>query len=340
MQRRPAMNSQNWNQGTLLQVSGAYWQTCTLHTGVKLDIFTQIGMNRLTGAQIADQLGMDHRGVIVLLNALSAMGLLTLSGQTYANTQEAIRYLSKPSDHYIGHMILHHHHLADSWVNMDKAIKKGGPIRSAGKHPDPVVRESFLMGMFNIAMATAPGLAKTLDLSQCRSLLDLGGGPGTYAIQFCLQNPGLAAVVCDLPTTRPFAEKTIHRFKLGDRVSFTSGDYTSSDFSLDLSFDAAWLSHILHGEGPDTAGRVVERAVKALNPGGKIFIHDFILNHSKDGPLFPALFSMNMFLGTEQGRSYSEEELIRMMESAGIKDIKRLDFKGPTESGILSGVVS
>jgi len=328
----------NWNQGTLLQVSGAYWQTCTLHTGVKLDIFTQIGMDSLTGDKIADRLGMPPRGVIVLLRALAAMGLLTQSGKTYANTREADLYLSKSSDQYIGHMILHHHHLADSWVNMDKALTGGGPIRNAGKSTDPVVRESFLMGMFNIAMATAPGLAKDLDLSQYKTLLDLGGGPGTYAIQFCLHNPGLEAVICDLPTTRPFAEKTIRRFKAGNRVSFTQGDYTSLEFSLNLTFDAVWLSHILHGEGPNTAKRVVERAAKVLNPGGKIFIHDFILDNTKDGPLFPALFSMNMFLGTEQGRSYSQEELIRMMESAGIRDIKRLDFKGPTESGILTGV--
>ncbi len=331
------MKNSDWNPGSLLQVSGAYWQTCTLHAGVKLNIFTCIGNASKTGKEIADLLKMDDRGVIVLLNALSAMGLLSKTGSTYANTESSNLYLSKTSDQYIGFMILHHHHLADSWVNMDKALALGGPVRNSGKSPDPQVRESFLMGMFNIAMATAPGLARELPLSQSKTLLDLGGGPGTYAIQFSLHHPGLRAVVCDLPTTRPFAEKTIGRFKVSDRVSFTSGDYTNDDFSLDQTFDAAWLSHILHGEGRRMAQKIIHRAAAALNPGGIIFIHDFILDETMDSPLFPALFSINMFLGTKEGRSYSQQELITMMESAGIGEIKRLDFKGPTESGILMG---
>ena len=36
------MNDIQWNPGTLLETSGYYWKTCTLHTGVKLDIFTVI----------------------------------------------------------------------------------------------------------------------------------------------------------------------------------------------------------------------------------------------------------------------------------------------------------
>ena len=76
------------------------------------------------------------------------------------------------------------------------------------------------MGMFNMAMNTAPRLVPLADLSGRRRLLDLGGGPGTYAIHFCRHNPDLQATVFDLPTTRPFALKTIERFGLGDRVGF------------------------------------------------------------------------------------------------------------------------
>lgn len=331
------MEKTSWNPGSLLQMSGSYWQTCTLHTGVKLDLFTLIGEKKLTGTNIASLLKMEKRGVTLLLNGLSAMGLLEKAENDYSNTRESAQFLSKTSDQYIGYIILHHHHLAESWVNMDQALEQGGPIRHAAKDPDETVRESFLMGMFNIAMATAPGLAKDLDLSRCRRLLDLGGGPGTYAIQFCLAHPHLEAVVCDLPTTRPFAEKTIEKFSMSDRVSFVAGDYTQNNFFLDQKFDAAWLSHILHGEGPEMAAKVIKRAVESLKPEGQIFIHEFILDDRGDSPLFPALFSMNMFLGTPSGQSYTENELREMLGAQGIGDIQRLEFKGPTESGILFG---
>jgi predicted O-methyltransferase YrrM len=165
----------------------------------------------------------------------------------------------------------------------------------------------------------------------------LGGGPGTYAIHFCLSNPHLKATVYDLPTTRPFAEKTIKQFKLQDRIQFVDGNYLTE--AIEGRFDAIWLSHILHGEGPDDCRMIIQKAVGALAPGGIIIIHDFILNNRMDGPLFPALFSLNMLLGTESGQSYSEDQIIDMLADAGVKDTRRISVQSPNDSGIIVGKV-
>lgn len=334
------MSPFNWNPGTILEMSGYYWKTCTLHAGVKLDIFTTIGSGVLTCDQINERLKVDQQGLFRLLNALSALELLTKENDKYSNTPAAKTFLSKDSALYVGFMIMHHHHLMPSWQKMDQAIVEGRPITDKSSVPDEEWRESFLMGMFNMAMAIAPGLSKELDLSGCKRLLDLGGGPGTFAIHFCLANPGLTASVYDLATTQPFAQKTIQKFKVSDRVDFIPGDYTREEFAFAQPYDAAWLSHILHGEGPKQATDVIRKAVSALKPGGKIFIHEFILNDTLDGPLFPALFTLNMYLGTPDGQSYSQSELVDMLAASGVKDIQRLSFQGPTQSGILCGITS
>ncbi|OEU64311.1 MAG: hypothetical protein BA867_11760 [Desulfobacterales bacterium S5133MH16] len=193
------------------------------------------------------------------------------------------------------------------------------------------------MGMFNIAMSMAPSLADTIDLSGRNHLLDLGGGPGTYAIHYCLKNPRLKATVYDLPTTRPFAKKTIERFGLTDRIDFIDGNYVKEE--IEGTYDVAWLSHILHGEDQKDCQRIIEKTVSALEPGGMIIVHDFILNNAMDGPLFPALFSLNMFLGTSGGQSYSEKQITGMLAKAGVKEIRRLSYQGPTDSGIITGTV-
>jgi len=334
------MKQFNWNPGSLLEMSGYYWKTCALHTGVKLDIFTAIGSDALFVDAINEKLEVDKRGLSMLLNALSALELLVKKDGKYSNSPPALTFLSKGSQQYIGFMIMHHHHLMESWHKMDKAIIEGRPTRSRSSFSDEERRESFLMGMFNIGMAIAPKLSKELDLSGCKRLLDFGGGPGTYAIHFCLANPELSASVYDLETTRPFAEKTINKFNVSDRVDFISGNYIEDEFAYSDSFDAAWLSHILHGEGSEQAQEIIGKAISALKPKSKIYIHDFILNDNMDGPLFPALFSINMYLGTPEGQSYSEAELSNMLKAHGVKNIKRLSFVGPTQSGILSGVTS
>ena len=102
-------------------------------------------------------------------------------------------------------------------------------------------------------------------------------------------------------------------------------------------YDAVWLSHILHGEGPEECRGIVRKAAAALVPGGVFLVHEFILDDAKDGPLYPALFSLNMLLGTPSGRSYAEGELRALLEEVGIAGIRRLPMPPQVPSAILRG---
>lgn len=350
--------------GPLLAMSGAYWRACTLHAGVVLDVFTHLAEAPAASADLAPRLGCDPRALSMLLRALCAMGLLMRQGQAYAPTEQSRLFLVRTSPRSICHIIRHHHHLVDSFARMDESVRSGRANRS-GVGDAPTAREDFLLGMFNLAMGIAPGLAAQLDallasaglpglpkLDGRTRLLDLGGGPGTYAIQFCLAHPGLSATIFDLPSTRPFAEATVARFGVAGRVDFHPGDYTTDE--LPGGFDLAWLSQILHGEDPDTATAVVRRAAGALRPGGVLLVHEFLLDDTQadtqedtqadtqadtqDGPEFPALFSLNMLLGTAGGQAYAEGEVRGMLEAAGLAQVCRLDFAGPNNSGLIAGV--
>jgi SAM-dependent methyltransferase len=331
------MDATEWNPGKLLEASGYYWRTCTLHAGVRLGIFTHLDDGSLPAADLARAIGADAGALDRLLNALAAMGLLVKSGESYSNTPAAQTYLSQASPGYIGHMILHHQNLVESWAQLDASVRTGQQVRHRSSGGNPENRENFLMGMFNNAMLMAPRVVGAVDLPDCRKFLDLGGGPGTYAIHFCLANPDLNATVFDLSTTRPFAEKTIARFDLSDRIAFQDGDYLTDE--IIGTYDAAWLSHILHAEGPEGCRTILRKAVSALKKGGRIIVHDFFLEETRDRPLFPALFSLNMLLGTESGRSYTEREVLEMLAEAGVTALRRLPFKGPTESGLITGTV-
>ena len=331
------MAKREWNPGELLEISGFYWKTCVLQTAVKMDVFTVIGDGRRTAGEIAQKVDGAVNGVERLLNALVAMELLDKQNETYTNTSGGKEFLAKNSPKYLGHIIMHHHHLLESWSKLDQAVMSGKPQRNRSSYSKEEWRESFLMGMFNMAMGLAPRIVPMIDVSNRAHLLDLGGGPGTYAIHFCLNNERLRASVYDLPTTRPFAERTIQQFKLADRIDFMDGNYLEDP--VEGRYDVAWLSHILHGEGPQDCRMIIQKAVDALEPGGMIIIHEFILNNSMDGPLFPALFSLNMLLGTESGQAYSEEQIIDMLTAAGASDIRRLAIKSPNDSGIIVGFV-
>ncbi|HXC93202.1 MAG TPA: methyltransferase [Geobacteraceae bacterium] len=332
------MEKSEWTIPDLLQLSGSYWGVCSLHAGVRLDVFTALNGAARSAEEVAASCVCDARAMEMLLNALTAQGLLEKGSSGYANTPFSSQNLVRGEPGYLGHIILHHHHLMQGWAHLHKAVINGSPAgRDFPPEDEAAERESFLMGMFNLASQLAPRIAAAVDLTGFHRLLDFGGGPGTYAVHFCRQNPGLAAVVYDLPSSRSFAEGIISRYGLGDRISFTSGNYHLDQGPA--GFDVAWLSHILHAEGPEGCRTILRKAVEALQPGGKLLVQEFILNDAKDGPSFPALFSLNMLLVTTSGRSYSESELRVMMEEAGLSGIKRLAIDLPNGAGIMAGTV-
>jgi SAM-dependent methyltransferase len=334
-----SMEKNDWTVPDILQLSGGYWSACALHAGVRLDLFTPLNGVVLSAAEVAAACHCDQRAMEMLLNALAAIGLVDRQANGFIATGFAGQYLAKNAPGYLGHIIRHHHHLMAGWSILHEAVQSGGPVRERVSHgDDESERESFLLGMYNLASQLAPRVAAGIDLGGCLRLLDLGGGPGTYAIHFCRQNPGLSAVVYDLPATRSFAEATIRRYDLERRIAFAAGDYHND--SVPDGFDVAWLSHILHAEGAEGCGTILRKAAGALKPGGTLLVQEFILDDTKDGPLFPALFSLNMLLGTPSGQSYSGGELCGMMERAGLADIRRLPIELPNGAGIMAGVAA
>lgn len=331
------MMTHDWTIGELLSTSTAFWKGCTLQAAVRLGVFTAINNGRLSRDGMAEKLNADRRGTELLLDALAAMGLLVKDGNSYSNSEAALNFLSSTSGKYIGHIILHHHHILDGWAQLHDAVTSGRPVEMRSYGED-VERQSFLMGMFNLAMGIAPGLASQVNLAGRRRLLDLGGGPGTYAIHFCQANPDLAAVIYDRPTTEPFALETVAKFGLKDRIDFAAGNF-NSDPITGGTYDVAWLSHILHSNSPKECQALIQKTAAAMEPGGLIMIHEFVLDNTRDSPEFPALFSLNMLINNEGGRSYSEEELRTMLKNAGARDIGRHPFRGPNDSAIIFGTI-
>lgn len=325
-----------WDPAELLKITGSYWETCALHAGVKLDLFSPLAARPYASADLAQELQMPERGLTMLLDALTAMQLLEKHSDQYATAPSAAKFLDRRAPGYLGHIIMHHHHLVQGWNRLDEAVREGTTVRDWVNHePTEAERESFLLGMFNLGMLNAPKVAEQVDLSgRCR-LLDLGGGPGTYAIHFCQHNPELKATIYDLSTTRPFAETTLQKFSMTERIDFVAGDFTVGP--VPDGFDVAWLSHVLHGEGPQGCAKLLDNAFAALEPGGLLLVQEFILDENRTSPLFPALFSLNMLLGTPEGQAYSEPELVELMKQAGLSQVERLPMDLPNGAGVMAG---
>jgi SAM-dependent methyltransferase len=328
-----------WTMPELLTMSGSYWACCALQAAVQLDIFTALADGPQTEERLASALGCDLRALRMLVTALVALEFMERRGEAVAASPSALAYLARTSPEYVGFIIRHHAHIMPGWLNLAEAVRSGRPVRgeSSIHTQDQEAREAFLMGMFNVARHQAETVAQALDLAGRARLIDVGGGPGAYAVHFCLAQPGLRALVFDLPTTEPFARGVIARYGLADRVDFVGGDFLRDE--LPKGQDVAWLSQVLHGESPENAARLVRNAAACLNPGGLLCVQEFALHDDRSGPAHSALFSLNMLAGTAGGQAYTLAEIRAMLENAGARDVRALEVDLPQGCRILVGLV-
>ena len=335
------MTAKTWTAPEILQVSSSYWTACALQAGVSLDLFTTIDASAaenkaLTVAELAGALACDGRAFGMLVTALVALGFLEREGEVLRLPEASARFLSQRSNEYLGFILKHHAFILPAWARLDEAVRTGRQTRL----PTPTTeneqeREAFLMGMFNIATYQAGLVAQSLDLSGRGRLIDIGGGPGTYAVFFCQKNPALRATIFDLPGSRAIAEGVVKRYGLEDRIDFAGGDFLGG--ALPSGYDVAWLSQVLHGENPENAGRLVADAARTLNPGGLLVIQEFMLDENLSGPAHAALFSLNMLVGTAGGQSYTQAAIADMMRRAGAGNIRCLPVDLPQSCRILVG---
>ena len=266
----------------------------------------------------------DARATGILLNGLAALGLVDKDGDNFKNSELASRYLVRASENYRGAIVQHIEHTwKRGWEDLKGTVLAGHPpavetekwVDGRPERDEASVR-AFIWGMHAIARDLAPKVAAMLDLSAVRRLLDLGGGPATYAITFAQANPDLAATVFDLPMPIEIAKENIANNGLTDRVSTLAGNFLKDD--IGTGYDFIWISQILHSHDEQQCQVIIAKAVAALAPGGTLAIQDFYLNADGASPTGAAMFGVHMLAVTPGGRAYTHTEVAAWMQAAGL----------------------
>jgi len=232
---------------------------------------------------LAASLGLSSRGVDALLGALAELGAVRQEGDLYRLTGGGRAYLLDPTSPDFQRPSLLH------WLAGIRRWSKPGEV------VERVVREV-------VRRAGSP-----------RSLLDLGGGPGSFARAFAAL--GIRTTLYDRPDVIAHVRSAFALDEVTD-LELAEGDFLErippGPFDVVL---AANISHIYSAE----ANRLLfRRAADSVAPGGCIAILDFVRGRSE----FAALFAITMLLATEAGGTYTLEEYGSWLGETGFTGIR------------------
>ena len=303
---------------------GAYWKHKILTTAAKLDVFSFLAGGERSTAEVAGQYGGDARAFRIFLDALAGLRLLEKRDGRYRNTRFARRHLVRDAKEYRGDQLVVADLYWDLWGKLEDTLMTGkSPLTESIFFSDPAAAQRLILGLHRDALAIAPALAERLPLADCKTLLDLGGGAGTYAIAFCQRYPNLRATVFDVPPVTVVTRSIVSQHGLDDRVSVVEGDFTADP--LPGKYDAVFMSNILHGGGPERNQRLFAKVSGALEPGGWAIVRDVVMDKGLDSPSMGAVFAVNMLLHAPDARCYSFEEIAEWLAGAGFGDIETVE---------------
>jgi len=307
----------------LMEMAHGYQRSMVLFAAMDLGVFSALAGGPSDAASLARRLCADPRRLAILLNALVGVGLLGKKGKGYRNGEIANRFLadgpaSKAS------ILLHHLNCWTEWTRLPHTVRAGGkrPGRKKG------YQENFIRGMEDNARERAAIVAARIPLRKGERVLDLGGGPGTYAVEWAKRYPGARLTVFDTPETLAVTRKILEEKGASRLVALREGDFMRD--RLGGPFDFIWISQILHAYSEKECRFLLRKARRATAPGGRVAVQEFLLKEGGTSPPGPAFFSVHMVAVTEGGKAYTAAEIASLFRSSGFRKVSvgRPDARG------------
>lgn len=318
----------------IMQFAWAYVPPLVLEAAIRHRVFDVLDSGPKDLSEVHQATGASERGLSAIMNVLVGLDFLTKDGQDrYALTEESSAFLVSTKPSFQGGMIRHcSNQLIPKWLNLTEIVATGKPTEAMNSEGTGAAFFQLLVpGIFPMSYPAAQKLAQHLDFNPAGrpvSVLDLAAGSGVWGIALAQSSEHVRVTAVDWPEVIPITQETANKFGLGGRFSYVKGDLHKADFGGNHS--VATLGHILHSEGEERSRVLLAKTFAALAPGGTIAIAEFLVNAERTGPVNGLFFAVNMLVNTENGNTYSFEEISGWLKQAGFVNPRTLASPGPS----------
>lgn len=304
-----------------------------LFSALELGIFDHLAACPATAPELGSACGIPTQRLQTLLTALVASRCLRLDAESlkYTNSPNVARFMVSNSKSYYGDYLkcqigwLFYHRMG----RITEVMKGGEALDYQTWFSDPHVADTYTCAQHNGSLATARALMRKVDLSRVTCLLDAGGGSGAFSIAAARAVPGLEATVLELPEVCKTGSRIVEQAGLSGRIRYVELDATSPDWPVHGgSFQAVLMSYLSGSVPAHAIVGLYSNAYKALGPGGRLVVHDFMVDNSLDGPQLGALWALQHVTVNPDGLGLCPGHVVSRMRTAGFARTETLDLIG------------
>jgi len=295
-----------------------------LLTGIELGVFNHLSEPR-PGDAVAEAINTHRENTRLFLDGLAASDLLVKKNGLYQNTPVTQAFLVEGSPTFLGRLfMLQAQFYYSSLDDLPKLVKEGPPPPSPEADlGGEEMWKQFTVGFANsvragLAQWAAEIVSELPEFPQFQKMLDLGSGPGIYAIAIVSSHPSMKGVIFDRAAIVKVADTFIKEYGMEDRIEILAGDYNHDP--IGEAYDLIWASNALNSARHDIDS-LTKKVYDALNPDGVFLVLHEGLTHERTKPDTHVLSMMSMVL-MGQDMSFDQGFIADSMFRVGFKSVR------------------
>jgi O-methyltransferase domain/Dimerisation domain len=303
-----------------------------IHVAAVLGIADLLADGPRSADDLADATGSDPDALYRLLRALAGVGVFAEeAGRRFGLTPlgSGLRSDAPGSLRHVA-VELGQPYLWHAWGDLLHSVRTGeNAFRHVhgtsiwefrARHPD--ASDAFGAAMSAQTARMNRSLLASFDFGRFPTLVDVGGGRGTFLAALLASRPAMRGVLFDLPHVVERAGPVLAAAGAADRCELTAGDFFDG---LPAGRAAYLLQRILHNWEDAEAVAILTSCRRAMPDQGRVLLVERALGVANDDPE-PKLVDLHMLIGPG-GRLRTIEEYRALCDAA------RLAVVGVTPTG-------
>jgi hypothetical protein len=310
----------------------------------------------LTRQEIAARTGLTDYAVKCLTEASLCIGTILVNPETdrFELSKTGWFLLNDPATRV--NMDFNHDVNYEGWFHLEEALKNGRPeglkhfgpwttiYEGLSSLPEQVQKSWFGFDHFYSDSSFPEALKIIFDEHHVKSLYDVGGNTGKWALRCVGYDRDVEVTILDLPQQIRMMEKNIEGKTGAERISGYGINLLEKNAMLPVregGLDAIWMSQFLDCFSMEQITGILKRAKAAMNAETRLYIMETLWDRQR---FEPAAFCLTMtslyFTALANGNSkmYNTEDMTACIEEAGMEIEQIHDHLGQGHSIIVCKV--
>jgi SAM-dependent methyltransferase len=311
----------------IFEVATGFMAAKHLFVANEVGLFEKLTEGPATLDELTERIGIPRRTTRIVVDAMVALGFVERQGDRYQNGPVADSFLSGRAPTDLRLLLRYFNRLLyPTWMKLEEAVRTGQTPSQQFQFTEEDQR-LFSEGVEAFSAGQAQALAANYDFSRHRSVLDLGGGTGSFLIAVLSQHSGLDGTLFELPGAAAVARQRLVGSPFAGRIRVEEGDFFKT--SIPGGHDAIIVANVIHVFSPERNLELLRRIREFVSDGSRLLLVDLWTDPTHTQPLFAALMAGAFLLRSGEGDVYSEEEVRAWLKTTGWRPLERKPLAGP-----------